>query len=442
MKLTVVGTGYVGLVAGACFADYGNQVYCVDIDKTKIDNLKNGIIPIYEPGLSEIVIRNHQRGRLLFTTDLKDALDNSMIIFIAVGTPDDGDGRPNLSGVKAVATSISHNMNSYKVIVNKSTVPVGTGKMVNDIIAKNTKQKFDVVSNPEFLREGRAIDDFMKPERVIIGSNSQQAASVMEELYRPFMRETDNPIYLMNVKSAELTKYACNTFLAMKISFANEIANLCDVMGANYMDVKHGLGSDSRIGKQFLNAGIGYGGSCFPKDVRALEQIAKDINHPLDLINQIEKTNNRQKIILVKIIKKHYKSESLKGKTFAVWGLAFKAGTDDMRDAPSIPIINTLLKEGAIIKAHDPVASKTASEYFSDRIEYHENHYTPLKGADALLIFTEWPVYRESDFSTIKEYLKTPVIFDGRNIYNQKLLEKQGFQCYGIGTNSVENDSI
>lgn len=435
MKLTVVGTGYVGLVAGTCFADYGNDVFCVDIDETKIENLKKGIMPIYEPGLEEIVKRNHKRGRLKFTTNLADAVQNSTIIFIAVGTPDAGDGRPDLKFVKGVAKSIAENMNSYKVIVNKSTVPVGTGEVVSAIIKENTAQEFDVVSNPEFLREGRAIEDFMKPERVVIGASSKRAADTMKGLYLPFMRESDNPILIMNVKSAELTKYACNTFLAMKITFANEIANLCDILGANYMDVRHGLGTDSRIGKKFLNAGIGYGGSCFPKDVRALEQVARDFKYDSPLLTEIEKTNDRQKHRLVEIIQNHYGKEGLKGKKFAVWGLAFKAGTDDMRDAPSINIIKELLKAGATIQAHDPVASdETAPEIFGDSIEYIDM-YEALDGADALLVLTEWTQYREPNFDYIKSRLKKSIIFDGRNIYHRKHVLEQGFQYIGIGTN-------
>ncbi|MCB1173681.1 MAG: UDP-glucose/GDP-mannose dehydrogenase family protein [Leptospiraceae bacterium] len=435
MKITVVGTGYVGLVAGACFADYGNQVYCVDIDEQKIENLKKSILPIYEPGLSEIVQRNHERGRLRFTTVLSEAVTDSSIIFIAVGTPDGGDGRPDLRGVRKVAESIAQAMNSYKIIVNKSTVPVGTGEMVAEIISQNTEHEFDVVSNPEFLREGRAVDDFMKPERVVIGASSERAAAAMREVYGPFVRETDNPIYTMNVKSAEITKYACNTFLAMKITFANEVANLCDALGANYLDVKHGLGSDSRIGKKFLNAGIGYGGSCFPKDVRAFEQTAQDTSLPVPLISQIEPTNERQKLRLLQLIDKHYTGANLQGKTFAVWGLAFKAGTDDMRDAPSIPIIQNLVQRGVIIKAHDPVARHTAHSIFKDTIQYSDTHYEPLENADALLVLTEWPVYRESDFEKVKSLLKEALIFDGRNLYERQRILERGFTYYGIGTN-------
>ncbi len=436
MKLTVVGTGYVGLVAGTCFAEYGNQVYCVDIDEGKIEKLKNGIMPIYEPGLQEMVLRNHQKGRLLFTTNLAEAVQDSIVVFIAVGTPDGGDGRPDLRGVLKVAEDTGKHLNGYKILVNKSTVPVGTADLVREAAAKHAQHEFDVVSNPEFLREGRAIDDFMKPERVVIGADSERARDVMLELYHAFVNETDNPILSMNVKSAELTKYACNAFLALKISFANEVANLCDTLGANYNDVRLGLGTDSRIGRKFLYAGIGYGGSCFPKDVRALGQIADDAGYEAPLIHEIERTNDRQKERMLRILEKHYGTTDFSGKTFAVWGLAFKPGTDDMREAPSITILQHLTKHGAKIQATDPVAEETSKVIFGDSITYAPDMYSALEGADALLLLTEWPMYQEPDFDRIKQALKEPLLFDGRNIHDREQLIKLGFTYYGIGTNA------
>lgn len=435
MKLTVVGTGYVGLVAGTCFAEYGNQVHCVDIDQNKIEKLKQGVMPIYEPGLQEMVLRNHERGRLHFTTDLAEAVQNSLIVFIAVGTPDGGDGRPDLRGVLKVAEDLGRHMNGYKIIVNKSTVPVGTADRVKAAVAKSAAHEFDVVSNPEFLREGRAIDDFMNPERVVIGVSSERAAQAMHELYGAFVKETDNPVLTMNIRSAELAKYACNAFLAMKISFANEIANLCDVLGANYEDVRHGLGTDSRIGRKFLYAGIGYGGSCFPKDVRALTQIAADAGYEAPLLNEIERTNDRQKERLLRMLEKHYGTTDFTGKIFAAWGLAFKPGTDDMREAPSITILKYLVEKGAKIQASDPVAEETARVVFGDSIQYTDM-YSALKGADALLLLTEWPMYAEPDFDRIKSELKEPLLFDGRNVHEREAMQKIGIQYYGIGTNA------
>jgi len=435
MKISVVGTGYVGLVAGTCFAEYGNEVHCVDIDETKIENLKKGILPIYEPGLEEMVIRNHRLGTLQFTTRLDEAVKKTDIIFIAVGTPDGGDGRPVLSGVMKVAEQIGENMNGYKVVVDKSTVPVGTAEVVRAAIQEKTEHKFDVVSNPEFLREGCAIDDFMKPERVIIGTDSERAAKMMHDLYEPFVRTANNPILITNIKSAELTKYACNTFLAMKVSFANEIANLSDVLGANYEDVKLGMGTDSRIGMKFLNAGIGYGGSCFPKDVRALVQIASDHGVELPLVNEIENTNERQKLRLLDKIKSHYGKSapgSLKGMKFAVWGLAFKPGTDDMREAPSIPFLNALHELGATIHAYDPVAIESSKPHFDQSITYG-TMYEVIEGADALILLTEWPVFQEPNFETIKAKLKTHLVFDGRNVYSPEHMRKLGIEYYCIG---------
>lgn len=433
MKLSVVGTGYVGLVAGACFAEYGNTVYCVDIDEKKIENLKKGVLPIYEPGLEELVLRNFERGRLLFTTSLEEAVKDSHIIFIAVGTPDGGDGRPNLTGVLKVAEDVGRLAPGYRILVDKSTVPVGTARRVHAAAASQTQHPIDVVSNPEFLREGRAIEDFMKPERVVIGSDSERAASLMKELYMPFVQDSAD-IIQTTIESAELTKYACNAFLALKISFVNEIANLCDKVGANYLDVKKGMGTDSRIGKKFLNAGIGYGGSCFPKDVRALGMIARDAGIVLPLVEQVERTNDDQKEILVHKVKEYFKAKGkdLKDVKLAVWGLAFKAGTDDMREAPSITIINELLKEGVKIHASDPVAFETSRPIFGDSIAYEEM-YKVLEGADALLVLTEWPVYSEPDFDRMKSLLKEPVIFDGRNLYRDTQMKANGFKHFGVG---------
>ena len=436
MKLAVVGTGYVGLVAGTCFAEYGNRVYCVDIDEKKIENLKKGILPIYEPGLEEMVLRNHKNERLLFTTDLKFAVENSDIVFVAVGTPGLPDGRPDISGVLAVARAVGEHANADKVVVNKSTVPVGMADQVQDAASEKAKFTIDVVSNPEFLREGHAIEDFMKPERVVIGADSEAAARMMQELYAPFIRESNNPLYVMSVKSAELTKYACNCFLAMKISFANTMANLCDSMGANYLDIKKGLGSDSRIGNKFLNAGIGYGGSCFPKDVRALISLADERDIEVGILREVENLNNKQKSRIINVMTAHYEltpdSPEWKDKKIAIWGLAFKPGTDDMREAPSITIIKELHRRGAKLFAHDPVAEEESRHHFGDLVTYGDQ-YDILKDADALLLLTEWSDYREPDFPRMKSLLKDPLIFDGRNIYPISHLQKQGFDCYGIG---------
>ena len=438
MKVSVVGTGYVGLVAGTCFAEYGNTVYCVDIDESKIENLKKGILPIYEPGLEELVLRNYESKRLIFTTSLEEAVNDSEVIFIAVGTPDGGDGRPNLKGVFKVAEDVGRFAPGYRILVDKSTVPVGTAKKVKQAATAQSKHAIDVVSNPEFLREGRAIEDFMKPERVVIGADSERAASVMKELYMPFVQDADD-IIQTTIESAELTKYACNAFLAMKISFVNEIANLCDAVGANYLDVKKGLGTDSRIGKKFLNAGIGYGGSCFPKDVRALSMIAQDAGIRLPLVEQVESTNNHQKEVLVEKVKDYFAKNNIdiKGSKLAVWGLAFKAGTDDMREAPSITIINQLLQAGARIHAADPVAFETSRHIFKDTITY-EDMYTVLDNADALLVLTEWSEYSEPDFDKMKSLMKSPVIFDGRNLYRDSQMKTNQFIHFGVGVSHSE----
>jgi UDPglucose 6-dehydrogenase len=434
MKICVIGTGYVGLVAGACFAEYGNTITCVDIDEKKIEKLKKGIIPIFEPGLSELVIKNTNSHRLNFTTSLKEGVENSKFIFIAVGTPTGKNGEADLSMVLDVAKNIGKFMNGYKVIVDKSTVPVGTADKVREIISKETSHKFDVVSNPEFLKEGAAIDDFMRPERVIIGTESVEAADLMKELYTPFVLN-GNPILLMNTRSAEVSKYAANSFLATKISFANEIANLCDAVGANYEDVRRGIGSDSRIGNKFLYAGIGYGGSCFPKDVRALLITAKEFGVPMHVVQKVEEVNEQQKLRLLTKIKTHFKNESLKGKVFGVWGLAFKPMTDDMREAPAIPLLSELHKEGVILKVFDPAAHETSEVYFKGKVEYKEDPYQAIEGSDALLLLTEWREFREPDFEYMKQIMKSPLIFDGRNQYSKKVMKNLGFTHYAIGIN-------
>ncbi len=431
MKICVIGTGYVGLVDGACFAETGNDVICVDVVKEKIDKLNNGIIPIFEPGLDLLVKKNREKGRLTFTTDVKTAVENSEICFISVGTPPGEDGSADLQYVLAAARSIGENMNGYKVIVDKSTVPVGTADKVAAEIKKVTSQEFDVVSNPEFLKEGAAINDFMKPERIVIGSETERAFAVMEELYAPFVR-TGAPLIKMNTRSAEITKYAANAMLATKISFMNDMANLCELVGADIEMVRKGIGSDSRIGAKFLFPGIGYGGSCFPKDVKAIIKTAAENGYSLEVLKAVEKVNDQQKTVITKKIKKHFNNE-LAGKTFAVWGLSFKPQTDDMREAPSIVVINELLSAGAQVKAADPEAMKEAAKIFGDKITYHENNYEALNGADGLLILTEWNEFREPDFKKIKTLLKNPLIFDGRNIYNKKKLEEAGFTYYCIG---------
>lgn len=433
MKVCVIGTGYVGLVAGTCFAEYGNDVICVDKDAKKIENLKNGIIPIYEPGLSELVLNNTKENRLNFTTSLAEGVQASEFVFIAVGTPTKADGSSDLSMVHGVAQEVGKAMNGYKIVVDKSTVPVGTADDVKKILSENTKHPFDVVSNPEFLKEGAAIDDFMKPERVVIGADSEKALDMMAELYNPFVLN-GNPILRMSIRSAELTKYACNAFLATKISFSNEIANLCDAVGANYEDVRKGMGTDSRIGRQFLYAGIGYGGSCFPKDVQALITTSKEAGSPVRIIEMVEEVNESQKVRLLQKIISHYKKEDLSGMTFGIWGLAFKPGTDDMREAPSIPLILELHKRGAKIQAFDPVAKETSNYYFQGKVEYKENPYDAIKDADAMLLVTEWREFREPDFKKVKSLMKSPVIFDGRNQYRPTTMEKLGITYYSIGT--------
>ena len=431
MRICVIGTGYVGLVAGACLADMGNRVICVDNNEEKLNQLKKGIIPIYEPVLDDLVKSNVAENRLSFSSDLKSAVEKSLVCFIAVGTPQGEDGSADLQYVFEVAKSIATSMNDYKVIVDKSTVPVGTAEKVAEIIKQNTTYDFDVVSNPEFLKQGNAVDDFLSPDRVVIGSNSDKATQIMQEIYSPFFR-TGNRVIVMDVKSAEMTKYAANSFLAVKISYANEIANLCEKVGADAEMVRVGMTTDSRIGNKFLFPGLGYGGSCFPKDVKALIKTGAENGCDMSIIKSADETNKKQRLLYIdKIVKKF--GEDLTGKTFAVWGLAFKPRTNDMREAPAITIINDLLKRGAKIQAYDPKAMETAKFYFGDKITYTKLSYDALENADALLLLTEWNEFRRPDFDRIKNTLKNPIIFDGRNQYNTDRLYEKGFEYYQIG---------
>lgn len=431
MNICVIGTGYVGLVAGTCLAEMGNTVICVDNNKEKLEKLRNGIVPIFEPGLEEMIKSNTSENRLYFSDDLKASVEKSTICFIAVGTPQGEDGSADLKYVCQVAEEIGKAINEYKIIVDKSTVPVGTAEKVTEIIKKQTSHDFDVVSNPEFLKQGAAVDDFLKPDRVVIGSDSQRATKIMQELYAPFLR-TGNPVIIMDVKSAEMTKYAANSFLAVKISYANEIANICEKIGANAEMVRIGMCSDKRIGSQFLFPGLGYGGSCFPKDVKALIKTANENGCNADLISSADKVNKRQRLLFVEKITKYF-GEDLSNKTFAVWGLAFKPKTDDMREAPSITIIKALLEKGAKIQAYDPKAMQTAKYHFADKITYANSSYEALENTDALLLLTEWNEFRRPDFDKIKKLLKTPIIFDGRNQYSRKSLEESGFTYFSIG---------
>lgn len=431
MNICVIGTGYVGLVAGTCLAEMGNTVICVDNNKEKLEKLRNGIVPIFEPGLEEMIKSNTSENRLYFSDDLKASVEKSTICFIAVGTPQGEDGSADLKYVCQVAEEIGKAINEYKVIVDKSTVPVGTAEKVTEIIKKQTSHDFDVVSNPEFLKQGAAVEDFLKPDRVVIGSDSQRATKIMQELYAPFLR-TGNPVIIMDVKSAEMTKYAANSFLAVKISYANEIANICEKIGANAEMVRIGMCSDKRIGSQFLFPGLGYGGSCFPKDVKALIKTANENGCNADLISSADKVNKRQRLLFVEKITKYF-GEDLSNKTFGVWGLAFKPKTDDMREAPSITIIKALLEKGAKIQAYDPKAMQTAKYHFADKITYANSSYEALENTDALLLLTEWNEFRRPDFDKIKKLLKTPIIFDGRNQYSRKSLEESGFTYFSIG---------
>ena len=440
MNIGVIGTGYVGLVAGACFAESGNDVICCDIDESKIARLNKGEIPIYEPGLDDLISRNAEADRLTFTTDFPATIQSSEVIFIAVGTPQDTDGSADLRFVLSVAENIGKNMNGPKIIVNKSTVPVATADLVAKEIAKFTTLPFDVVSNPEFLKEGSAIEDFMKPDRVVIGTSSVEAAEVMRELYSPFVR-TGNPILVMDVRSAEVTKYTANAYLATRVSFMNEIANMCEAVGADVNNVRRGIGSDSRIGSSFLFPGVGYGGSCFPKDVRALMRTAEEYQSPLEIVSAVDRVNTRQKAVMVKKVISHFGSEQgIRGKHFAIWGLSFKPRTDDMREAPSLTIIRELAELGASFSAFDPEAMTVAKQMFAKsdiKIKFTETNYDALEGADALIIVTEWNEFRRPNFQKMSQQLKSPVIFDGRNLFEPTKMLRLGFVYHSIGRQTV-----
>jgi UDPglucose 6-dehydrogenase len=435
MKISVIGTGYVGLVTGTCLAETGNEVLCIDINKEKVEQMKNGEVPIYEPHLDVLFDRNIKANRLKFSTSLKEGLDHGDIIFLALPTPEDEDGSADLSYVLGAAKDIGKIIDKYKVIVDKSTVPVGTAERVREAIAKETNVDFDVVSNPEFLREGFAVDDFLKPERIVVGSNSERATKLMEKLYKPFVR-SGNPIIIMDEKSAELTKYAANSFLATKITFMNEIANFCEKVGADVDKVRVGMGTDSRIGKRFLFPGIGYGGSCFPKDVKALHKSGKDYNYDFDILNAVIKVNDVQKKILIPRIISHFNNE-LKDKTFAIWGLAFKPETDDIREAPSLYMIEELLKNGATLNVFDPEAMPNVKRKYGDQLNYTANMYEAIKDVDALIICTEWSIFRTPDFEKLKANMKKPIIFDGRNLYDVNDLKADGFHYSSIGRKAI-----
>jgi UDPglucose 6-dehydrogenase len=435
MKLCVVGTGYVGLVAGTCFAESGNDVVCVDNVAAKIDALCQGVVPIYEPGLGELIRRNVAEGRLGFTTDLADAVRQSVVCFIAVGTPSGSNGAADLSAVTSVARDIARTMDGYRVVVTKSTVPVGTGDRIRALIAESTRHPFDVVSNPEFMKEGAAIDDFMKPDRVVIGTSSTRAVEIMRELYEPFVR-TGNPILVMDNASAEMTKYASNALLATRISFMNEIANLCERVGADVDQVRRGIGYDRRIGHHFLFPGVGYGGSCFPKDVKAVIHTARQHGMDFPLLGAVEDVNEAQKQRLVEKVVEEF-GKDLRGHRLAVWGLAFKPRTDDMREAPSLTVVEGLLGHGAEVAVHDPEALGEAKRVFGGRVTYHRVNYEALQGADALLIVTEWNEFRRPDFPRMKTLLRRPIIFDGRNLYEPEVMREHGFTYFPIGRSVV-----
>lgn len=438
-KIVVIGTGYVGLVTGTCFAEMGNDVICVDIDVTKIENLKKGIVPIFEPGLEQLVLSNYKSKNLDFTTKLSQVINNAKIIFIAVGTPMGDDGSADLQYVISVAKQIGKLIKTPLIIVNKSTVPVGTADKVKETIEKELEKRkvnidFSIVSNPEFLKEGDAIFDFMKPDRVVIGADNQEAINIMNQLYTPFI-QNDSQFISMDLRSAEMTKYAANAMLATKISFMNEIANICELVGADVNHVKNGIGSDKRIGYSFINSGAGYGGSCFPKDVKALNKIALKNNYQATLIQAVETVNNNQKLVIANKVIERFGFD-LSNKTFAIWGLAFKPGTDDMREAPSIYVINELTKRGAKIKAYDPKAINEAKHHYlrgNKNVSYFENKYDVIKNSDALILLTEWKEFKSPDFNLLKEKLNNSVIFDGRNQYNSFNLNNKGFEYYQIG---------
>ncbi len=435
MNIAVEGTGYVGLVTGTCLAETGNTVICVDNNQEKVNKLKAGVVPIYEPMLDVFFHRNIKAGRLSFTTDLSKAVKNAKIIFLALPTPPGENGSADLSYVLGVANDLVNIISDYKVIVDKSTVPVGTAEKVRAAVAKNCRVTFDVVSNPEFLREGFAVDDFMKPDRVVVGISSEKAKKIMEELYKPYVR-SGNPIIFMDEKSAELTKYAANAFLATKITFMNEIANLCEKLGADVDMIRSGIGSDDRIGKRFLFPGIGYGGSCFPKDVQALAKSADEAGYDFKILDAVMAVNETQKTVLIPKIKSHF--GNLKGKRIAVWGLAFKPDTDDIREAPSIYNIEELLKAGATISAYDPEAIDNIKKNWGDKISYAKDQYDALKGADALLICTEWSLFRTPDFEKVSSLLKSKTIFDGRNLYGLQQMKELGFTYYSIGRETIK----
>lgn len=437
MKIVVVGTGYVGLVTGTCFAEVGINVICVDIDHNKIDNLNKGIIPIFEPGLETLVTKNVTNGRLQFSTSLAQSIKGTDVVFIAVGTPPGEDGSADLKYVIGVAREIGQHMNSYGVIVTKSTVPVGTAEKVQSAIQQEIEKRqlditFDVASNPEFLKEGAAIDDFLKPDRIVVGVSSAKAEEVMRKLYKPFLLN-GHPIIFMDVPSAEMTKYAANSMLATKISFMNDIANLCEIVGADVNMVRKGIGSDVRIGNKFIYPGIGYGGSCFPKDIKALIKTAASNGYQMQILEAVEAVNNRQKSMLFDKLMNRFQG-NIVGKTFAIWGLSFKPNTDDMREAPSLVIIDKILQAGGIVKAFDPIAMPETKHIIGDKIEYSETEYKAIENADALLIVTEWTDFRAPNFEKIKKTLNYPIVFDGRNIYDTKELNELGFEYYGIGT--------
>ncbi len=431
MRIAIIGTGYVGLVAGTCFADSGNDVTCVDIDERKIRALQAGEVPIYEPGLEELIRKNARERRLSFTTELASAVGPAQVVFIAVGTPEGESGDADLQYVLAAAEQIGRAMRQYTVVVDKSTVPVGTADKVREVLSRVTKVEFDVVSNPEFLKEGAALEDFQKPDRVVIGADSERARRLMGELYAPFVR-TENPIFYMDTRSAELTKYAANAMLATRISFMNDMAALCEKVGADVDFVRKALGADRRIGYPFLFPGVGYGGSCFPKDVKALVATGREHGLELDLLRAVERTNERQKKLLVAKALKHF-GGSVEGLTFGVWGLAFKPKTDDMREAPAIEVIEGLLGKGARVVAHDPVAEHSARRYLGERVRYAALPYEALEGVDALFVVTEWNEFRHPDFERMKGLMKQPVIFDGRNIYDPARMRELGFTYLGIG---------
>jgi len=435
MKIAVVGTGYVGLVTGTCFAETGNDVICVDIDEKKVQTMKDGNVPIYEPHLDVLFERNIKQNRLKFTTDLEDAVKDASIIFLALPTPPGEDGSADLSYILGVADELGKMIKDYKVIVDKSTVPVGTAEKVKEAVAKNANVDFDVVSNPEFLREGFAVDDFLKPDRVVIGTQSAKARKTMEELYKPFVRQ-GNPIIFMDEKSAELTKYAANSFLATKITFMNEIANYCELIGANVDDVRRGMGTDTRIGNRFLFPGIGYGGSCFPKDVQALAKSGREEAFDFRIINSVMEVNHKQKFVLAEKVKNFYGSD-IKGKKLALWGLAFKPDTDDIREAPALYIIDELINCGAEIVAFDPEAMENVQGLIGDKIRFATNQYEALENADALLIATEWQVFRTPNFEKIELLLKEKVIFDGRNLYDLDQMRDKGFYYESIGRKTI-----